>query len=144
MYWRAQGLLLLVLLRLASAQHVGGSEYIILPKNRDVAETLAMRVDRYLAARYDRPIFLDDIARAVGVSRSTLTHRYREETGITPMARLAAFRLDTARSLLLKGERLKAIALRTGFYDEYHLSKAFKRRFGKSPRAFLQEMRCRP
>lgn len=140
MYWRAQGLLLLLLDGLASARHVEGSKYEILSEDVETAETLATRVDRYLMAHYHQATFLDDIARSVGVSRSTLTHRYREETGTTPMARLRIFRLDTARSLILKGDRLKSVSLRTGFYDEYHLSKAFKERFGQSPRAFLQGM----
>jgi len=47
--------------------------------------------------------------------------------------------MDFAKSLLLKGEKLITIAEMTGFYDEYHLSKTFKKQTGLSPRTFKKQ-----
>lgn len=137
--WAARGLLLLVLERLVCARHLSGFEYLLPPAPED-DKSLSSRVDSYLGNHFHERISLDRLAADIGVSRSTLTHRYRRETGITPASRLAGMRLNAARAMILKGERLKIVAARTGFCDEYHLSKAFRRRFGTSPRAFRNQV----
>ena len=136
--WKSQGALYELLDALLGARVVGPADYRIGAEGDPAPPTLAGQVDALIRARYDQPLTLDALARAVGVSRSTLTHRYRAETGTTPFARLHEHRLDVARGMLLKGERSKEIAAHTGFYDEYHFAKAFKRRFGLSPRRYAR------
>ena len=48
-------------------------------------------------------------------------------------AYLRRLRLEKARLLVERGLTLKEIAAETGFYDEFHLSKAFKQFFGVPP-----------
>lgn len=136
--WKAQGALLEVLDALAGAKCLGRGEYAVSAGGEAPPETLAGRVDAFIRARYDGPLTLEEMARAAGVSRSTLTHRYAREAGATPFERLNEYRLDVARGKLLKGERSKEIAAHTGFYDEYHFAKAFKRRFGLPPREYAR------
>lgn len=102
-----------------------------------VETTLAAAVRTYLAEHLTEPVALAEIAAHLGVSVSTLSHRYREDTGETPMATRTRLVLNAAKSLLLKGAALKQVAAETGFCDVYHLSKAFKRGEGLSPRAWL-------
>ena len=52
------------------------------------------------------------------------------------MSKMIELRIGLAKNLLLRGQRLKNIAQQTGFSDEYHLSKTFKRVEGKSPKQF--------
>jgi AraC-like DNA-binding protein len=80
------------------------------------------------------------LAREAHVAVSTLSHAYRSQTGEPPMATLMRYRIDAAKGLLLKGYRLKAIAEQTAFSDAFHLSKAFKKLEGRSPRAFLRSL----
>jgi AraC-like DNA-binding protein len=75
------------------------------------------------------------------VSESSLNHRFKNDTGISPIARLIEIRMEFAKSLLLKGEKLTTIADMTGFHDEYHLSKTFKKQIGLSPRAFKNKQK---
>lgn len=138
-YWRAQGVLLLVLDLMVSSMRIADGRYAVVPAV-EKENTLAQRVDAYLRTHYHEGVTLDDIAKHANVSRSTLTHRYHERTGVTPIARLAQYRVDAARAMILRGERLKIVAMRTGFCDEYHLSKAFKRHVGCSPRAYLSSV----
>jgi AraC-like DNA-binding protein len=110
-------------------------------------EGLAARVDaylrRHLAENAAEPVTLARLAREMHISVSSLSHRYRREAGVAPLARLAAMRIEQAGRLLLLGHPLKAIAPALGFCDAFHLSRAFKRELGCSPRTFLQTERGR-
>jgi iron complex transport system substrate-binding protein len=70
------------------------------------------------------------------ISPSLLSHKFKEETGVAPIARLIEIRIEHARSLLLRGEKLKSIAALTGHSSEYHLSRNFKAVTGVSPAEF--------
>jgi len=111
---------------------------------RDVpaSESLSIRVDRLLEQRLAETIRLVDVADAIGVSVSTLSHRYRELTGYSPMDRLIRMRVDHARQLLMQGKRVTDIAVETGFVDASHLSRTFKRTIGMSPRRFIESWRA--
>ena len=86
-----------------------------------------------------RKLKTSDIARFMKVSESSLNHRFKTETGIAPISRLIELRLEFAKGLLLKGEKLINIAEMTGFNNEYHLSKTFKKKLGISPREFKKQ-----
>jgi len=92
------------------------------------------RVHAFLQDHVAERVTREDIARHLNLSLSAFAHRYRREAGESPMHALTRLRLQLAKSLLLKGERLKNIAAQTGFCDQYHLSKTFKRWEGVSPR----------
>lgn len=95
-------------------------------------------VRQYLQENFTKNITLDEIAHALKVSKSTLSHKFREISGESPFQALISIRINAVKALLLKRERLKNIAEQTGFYDEYHLSKMFKRSTGMSPKEFMQ------
>lgn len=137
-YWQAQSTLYRVLSCLVSSKVQQDGE-CLLSIAPPAGATLSERVDAYLREHYHVRLTLDKVARAVGVSRSTLTHRYRSETGTTPMDRLSECRLNVARSMILRGEPLKAIAAHTGFYDEFHFSNAFRQHFGLAPRQYARQ-----
>ena len=48
-------------------------------------------------------------------------------------------RIELAKTLALKGLPLKRVAEETGFFDAYHLSKAFKKAAGMAPRDYLSQ-----
>lgn len=137
--WRGQATLYDILELLLAARTLAGSDRLITAGAEPPPPRLTQRVEEHIRAHYHRPLTLAAMARAAGVSVSTLTHRYRAETGQSPIGRLIEYRLDVARGMLLKGASLKAIAAQTGFYDEFHLSKAFRQRFGTPPRRYARE-----
>jgi len=93
----------------------------------------------YFQKRLAEPVTLEDVARALGVSSSLLSHRFRQEMGEGPMKVLNRIRVDFAKSLLRRGDPLKSVAAETGFCDESHLSKVFKRVAGVTPGAFVRD-----
>lgn len=144
-FWRAQSVLCGVIGLLVNARRVdratwraggGGAE--------DGPSGFARLVEARLRERLGERVTLDEIARAAGVSASTLTHRYRAETGRTPMQTLRGLRLTAAKGLLAKGWKLKEVAAQTGFVDAFHLSRTFKRMIGQSPRDYLGILRGQP
>ncbi len=101
------------------------------PADAVVAEVLAT-----IERRFDRPTSLADLARIAGFTPQHLTRRFRQAIGVTPMACLAAMRLERAAVLMREGRlTVRAIATAVGFADAAYLSRAFKARFGRSPTA---------
>ncbi|OGV67780.1 MAG: hypothetical protein A2498_09400 [Lentisphaerae bacterium RIFOXYC12_FULL_60_16] len=140
-FWRAQGLFLMLVDRLLNAKHREGPFYTLGPADAPVMDRLVSAVGRYCREHAAERVTLDSMAGALNVSPSTLSHRYAAMTGRSPLAELKAVRINLARSLLLRGLRLDAVAEQTGFCDAFHLSKVFKRVAGVSPRDFIRSAR---
>jgi len=90
-------------------------------------------VRAYLERNYRERVTIGAVARALGVSESKLSHRYRAECGESVFETLLRIRVEQSLPLLLKGLPLKLVAAETGFNSEFYYSKIFKRRFGASP-----------
>jgi len=132
-FWRAQSVLLrlidMLLSRALEAPRPG-------PPALGRVSSLVRQVDGYLAEHVAERVSLTEIARSIGVSSSTLSHRYRAETGATPITQHRRLRVNHARALLLRRQSLKEVAGVTGFTDAFHLSRTFKQVTGVSPREF--------
>ena len=73
----------------------------------------------------------------VGISRSHLTGSFKKEMGVSPQEYLINFRLEKAASLLRSSkEQINIIAYQCGYEDSLSFSKAFKQKFGMSPKSF--------
>ena len=112
---------------------------------RVATEQPAMSVSAFLesartALRSDlrTPMRLTEVGRQLHMSVSSLCHRFREESGEAPMTFRLRERIELAKTLALKGQPLKRVAEETGFFDAYHLSKAFKKLVGLAPRDYLR------
>jgi AraC-like DNA-binding protein len=128
---------ILRLLRESTATEEGVYRVATDPK-ADRTASLQSRVNHYLQAHYADRIALRDLASAMAMSESSLSHRYRRETGTTPMETLTEIRLTQVKKLLMLGLPLREIAAQTGYYDEFHLSKTFKKRLGLNPSDFRE------
>lgn len=103
----------------------------------DFLHAVRAYLHEHLAERVTREV----LARHLRISVSALAHRYHAETGEALMTTLTRMRIHVAKSLLLKGYPLKLIAGQTGFYDEFHLSRTFKRIEGVSARDYRRQTR---
>lgn len=138
-FWAAQEHLCRMIRHLLEAEHVADETWR-LASNRTSARpsSLVEQVDQYVGSRLGTSISLSDIASHLHVSVSQLSHRYRERTGVSPMAAVTRRRIEHAKLLLMKGVPLKTISQQLGFSDAFHLSKAFKKALGMAPRQFLK------
>lgn len=99
------------------------------PPRRSFAEAVRQR----LAERLLDPLDLAQLAASLRVSPSTLSHRYKAETGESPGRTHLRLRVNLAKGLLLKGASVKEAAAQSGFYDEFHFSRTYKRLTGDNP-----------
>ncbi|MBI4976802.1 MAG: AraC family transcriptional regulator [Spirochaetes bacterium] len=81
-----------------------------------------------------------DIADAAGLSVSHLHALFKKHLGVTPMDHVRDVRLSEARyRIVAERDTLADIAQRTGFSDQFHLSRAFKEKYGISPSDFRRQ-----
>jgi AraC-like DNA-binding protein len=73
------------------------------------------------------------VAGILGVSTAHLVRAFTRNYGIPPHRYLLGRRLDLARRRLLAGEEAADVAAMTGFYDQAHLTRHFKRLLATTP-----------
>lgn len=96
------------------------------------------RVRDLLQDRFAEDLSADDLARAVGLTRFQLYRQFRERYGVAPSAYLRQVRLREARRRLAAGAAIAEVAFATGFADQSHLTRWFRRTYGITPRVYQQ------
>jgi AraC-like DNA-binding protein len=81
----------------------------------------------------EMPISLADLAALSDVSRFQLLRGFAREVGTTPHAYVIQRRARLARKYLASGQSPADAALRSGFADQSHMTRAFVRHFGITP-----------
>jgi len=101
-----------------------------------------IRARTWALQNLDYPISLDDLATTNSVSKRTLTRRFREETGISPMQWLTEQRLQRARELLETSDlTVDHVAAKCGFGTGAAMRQHFRRTLGVSPQAYRNTFR---
>ncbi len=96
-----------------------------------------MDLQHRFAEQYDDPYTLEALAKEYNVSPSSLSHRFKEVTGMSVMEYLLSCRLAAAKNLLIETDLpIGEIVEQCGFSDSSNFSRTFKARTGLSPSAF--------
>lgn len=91
------------------------------------------RVRDYLEAHFAKAITLTELSALSGVSPFHLSRQFRVRFGLPPYMYLELVRVNRARDMLRAGEPISRIAFATGFSDQSHLTRRFKRVVGVPP-----------
>jgi len=91
------------------------------------------RVRDYLESCPEEDISLARLAAIANLSPSHLSHTFRFAFGLPPHAYLVQVRVSRARTLLKQGQPVCEVAARSGFADQAHLTRHFKRLVGVTP-----------
>lgn len=94
------------------------------------------RVDlaaRYIDKHFAQPIRLDDICSAANLSASYLIRAFEQRFHMTPHAYLINQRILHARNQLKRGRLIAEVALETGFADQAHFQREFKKHLAATP-----------
>jgi AraC-like DNA-binding protein len=136
-FWLVQSIMIkCVYYMLSSSVKISEDTYEIRDKPTSPEEKLVIKTENFMRKNISSNITNSDIAVFLNMSESSFCHKFKKAAGISPNARLAEMRIDTAKNLLLKGARLKNIAEAIGFKSEFYLSKTFKKITGVTPRDF--------
>jgi transcriptional regulator GlxA family with amidase domain len=86
-------------------------------RHRNHLSDTAHRAQDYIEARFAGSLPLEEIASTCGVSERTLTRRFAEATGLTPLRYQQLLRLERAEHLIGHGATVEAAARTVGFQD---------------------------
>lgn len=88
-----------------------------------------------IEANYENPDFsVEDLAKAMTISKSTLIRKLKSLADKTPVEMLSEYRLKKADEFLrTQNLPVKEVAFMTGFNDPYYFSRKYKEYFGYAP-----------
>jgi len=101
------------------------------------ASDILLPVLQFIQRNFRRHVTVSDLAREAHLSVSRFHKLFKAHLKTTPMDYIKGVRLWEACRMLREHDfTVGQIAARTGFCDQFHLSREFKRRFGASPRQY--------
>ncbi len=119
----------------------GQAQFIVQPVAANGRSSIA-NIRSWLLNHLDHGTDLDGLARRFGLSKRTLTRRFRDETGMSPMQWLNQQRLTRARQLLERTDLpVDRVAERAGFGTGGSLRLHLQDTLGVSPTAYRATFR---
>lgn len=118
----------------AALEAACGGVSVIRRANREAA----LSARDYIEACLDETFSLADLERATGHDRWQLSRDFRAMFGASPYRYLILRRLEKARSLLLEGRTGAQAAADSGFADQSHFGRLFRKTWGLTPAAWLK------
>ncbi|MED4342932.1 AraC family transcriptional regulator [Bacillus licheniformis] len=92
----------------------------------------------YLESHYQENITLEHLSRLTGWSKYHLLRSFTKQKGISPYSYLETVRINHAKKLLEEGVKPIDAAFQTGFSDQSHMTKFFKRQVGLTPKQYMK------
>lgn len=100
------------------------------------------RAIELLRKRFTESLRIEDLAAAAHMSESSLHHRFKAVTAMSPMQFQKQLRLHEARRLMLtEGLEAAAAAHRVGYESPSQFSREYRRLFGAPPRREIETVR---
>jgi AraC-like DNA-binding protein len=89
----------------------------------------------YINTNWNRPTLnIKSLADAMGLNRSSLSHRFKIILGISPSEYIARLRIQNAISMLTGTKKsVTDIAAACGYLDQHYFTRLLKKRLGSSP-----------
>jgi AraC family transcriptional regulator len=127
------------------ARHAGVEPARAVRARGGLSAAARRRVLELIDAHLDARLTITRLAAEVGLSPAHFARAFKQTVGRAPHEYLLYLRLERARRLLERpggpGETtLSDIAQRTGFADQAHFTRLFKRAFGITPGALVRQL----
>jgi AraC-like DNA-binding protein len=95
------------------------------------------RAKEYLETHFTKNISLTELAKISNLSHYHFVRVFRDIVGLPPHAYLTQIRVERAKTLLAQAWPIAHVATETGFVDQSHLTRHFKRIVGVTPGQYL-------
>ena len=103
------------------------------------------RAISWLNGNFEQPLRIDSLAREANLSVSTLHHRFKAMTAMSPLQYQKQLRLNEARRLMLsEGLDASAAGYRVGYESPSQFSREYSRQFGAPPVRDVARLRMTP
>jgi AraC family transcriptional regulator, melibiose operon regulatory protein len=108
------------------------------PENKDDKTDYVENIVTYVQEHYMEKLTIDSIAKALNLSKSYLSHLFKEITGFTVMEYLMATRITQAKYMLAlePNKPLRDVSFDCGFESASHFSRYFKSKVGMTPKDY--------
>ena len=114
--------------------------HIATPYPQAWKDTNAMNLAvEYIHDNITSEISLDVLALSTKLSKYHFLRLFKSHTGLTPHQYIITERIHRAKELILEGESLALAGLHTGFSDQSHFIRSFRKIYGYSPKTLLQK-----
>lgn len=115
-------------------------------EHRDIAEPKQAKHNIALVRSFleDHPaedVSLNDLSELSGLSAYHLVKQFKKRYGLPPHAYQIQCRIRLAKKLIAQGFSLIDTALKSGFHDQSHFNRHFKRALGIPPGQFAKQIR---
>jgi transcriptional regulator GlxA family with amidase domain len=105
-------------------------------------DPIIRKVHRYVTEHITDALSIEQLAKAVAVSRRTFSRLFSKYAKVTPSVFVEQVRVDSARKLLEDTDApLKTVAFKCGFRSATHMRTTFSRRLEVTPKQYRQRFR---
>lgn len=111
--------------------------------SRGPLQRIARAIKR-LRQSYAEPLRMEELAKELNISVSSLHHQFKALTSMTPLQFQKQLRLQAAYRLMLAGEADAAsAAFQVGYESPSQFSREYQRMFGEAPARHIAQLRAR-
>ena len=114
-------------------------------RSRKRSELAAWQLRRsidYIEENCLRGIRLEELAALTGLSQSYFSHAFKASTGLPPHQWQMKARIERAKALMLTGDHpMSVVAAETGFADQAHFTRVFRKTVGATPASWAKSQR---
>ena len=102
--------------------------------------SLALDIKKYLDENYLEEFILDDLAKSFDLSVVHLIRVFKKEFGLPIHSYILNKKVHKAKELLSSNMSVSLIAQNSGFFDQSHLNRSFKRIFQITPKEYQKHI----
>ncbi len=115
---------------------------IATPKDQKTHFQELQRVIEYLESHFVDEVTVDKLAGIAGISVPHFNRRFRQLLRLSPMEYVLSLRIqETQRQLITNNHSIGDIAIATGFFDQSHFTKRFRKTTGMTPLAYRKRFK---
>jgi len=101
---------------------------------------LALKIENYLQENIENDIVLEDISQHMNLSVVHILRIFKKEFGLPIHSYLLNKKVHLAKELLSKNMPIAEVAQMSGFFDQSHLNRSFKRVFQLTPKEYQKNI----
>ncbi|MEK8129134.1 AraC family transcriptional regulator [Paenibacillus filicis] len=115
----------------------------LLKSGRD-PKTSLVEIREFMDQHYNEPLSIGQLAEMANISPKYFVDLFKKTYGQSAMDYITDLRINRAKRYLAEsGDRLRDIALKVGYSDEFYFSRKFKKEVGMTPSDFVKHARQR-